>query len=374
MMADRKKGGSARRTGKRRRSRGGFSFWKFLGIYAGLLAVLIVIGLVWVDGLLKDYEQGMPDGAISTVVSRLSGNGLDEFIEGHISDISEYETKEHVIDKVKSNMSSGELKYVRKTGEYTTERPVYLVKAGDVSVAKISLKKNGTNKHGFTLWDVDQVSFGDFLGADNAVDIVAPSGAVVTVNGKVLTDANVSEGGRIVEKTKNVGDYTELPTTNLYKVEGLLAEPDITVVLGGTALDVEFDEKNMVYEASFPQDEELLAQNLDRIRNINIEYGKYIINKGSLSTMKSYMVGQAREYISDIPAIWAYLWGKTYTYDFPSNEVGNCVRYSDDCFSCDVNFNIHVSWGTGETSYDTSMSYVFVKSGGSWYLADFSFN
>ena len=35
-------------------------FWKFLAVYSGILIVVIAIGLIWIYGLLDDYEEGMP--------------------------------------------------------------------------------------------------------------------------------------------------------------------------------------------------------------------------------------------------------------------------------------------------------------------------
>lgn len=350
------------------------SFWGFLGIYSALLVVLIAIGLIWVYGLLGDYEQGMPDGAMAKVLEKFSDKNIDKFVEEHVQGVSEFETSENVLSKVKGNLSKGELSFVRKNGEFTSDRPVYVVKSGDTAVAKVSLKESGKNRHGFTLWEEEQISFGDFLGKDNAVSILAPANAEVLVNNKKLSSANVSESGIVEEKAKNVGDFVSVPTNNMYKIEGLLAEPEITATLDGVKLDVTMNEKTKQYVVSYPKDDDLLAKNESRIKNINQEYGKYIINRGSLSKLQSYMVGKAKEYISDIPAIWAYLWGKTFNYDFPTNEVSNCVKYSDDCFSCDVHFNIHVNWGTGETNYDTNMTYVFVRKNNDWYLADFAIN
>lgn len=54
----------------------------------------------------------------------------------------------------------------------------------------------------------------------------------------------------------------------------------------------------------------MLSQMKDDIMGIARNYGKYIINRGSLSSLTKRMVGYANEYMSDIPAVWAYLYGK----------------------------------------------------------------
>lgn len=103
-------------------------------------------------------------------------------------------------------------------------------------------------------------------------------------------------------------------------------------------------------------------------------YGKYIINRGSLSTLSGYMLGYAKEYVSDIPAVWAFLYGKTYTYEFQNESITNFSKYSDNCFSCDVYYDLYVDYKTGNTTYNTSLTYTFVKTGGKWYVADFIIN
>ena len=86
------------------------------------------------------------------------------------------------------------------------------------------------------------------------------------------------------------------------------------------------------------------------------------------------MVGYANEYISDIPAVWAFLYGKTYTYEFNNENISNFRKYSDDCFSCDVYYDLYVDWKDGNKTYNTSVTYTFVKTDGEWYVADFIIN
>ena len=96
----------------------------------------------------------------------------------------------------------------------------------------------------------------------------------------------------------------------MYDVGQLIAKPDITAKLNGKDLTVDYDKKTG-YTIYYPSDDELYKSMESRIYTIAEQYGAYIINRGSLSKLSSYMVGTAAEYVSDIPAIWAYLWGKS---------------------------------------------------------------
>ena len=89
-------------------------------------------------------------------------------------------------------------------------------------------------------------------------------------------------------------------------------------------------------------------------------------------TQTNKKIGNAKEYMSDIPAIDVYLIGRTFTYDITDENVSNFRKYSDDCYSCDVDYNLNVKWSSGSTTYNISLTYVFVKQNDKWMLADFS--
>lgn len=362
-------GGTKPKIGGRRNT-----FWKFLGIYSGVWVVLIAIIIFWVYNLLEDYEESMPDSYMNKVLAQFEYDYIPELVNANAEQISAYEKQENIVAYLQGKIAETKPDFVRKSGEFTSEKPVYMVKAGDTGLAKVTLAQNGTNRHRFTVWKTEKVEIGQFLGAENAFTITAPSKAEVLINGKKADDSILSEKNVPVDILKNIADFTELPANNVYQCTGLMAEPDIQVMLDGAALTVTKDQKTGNYTAAYPGDDILQEAVSEHITNINTEYGKYIINRGSLSRLKQYMIGNARQYVSDIPAIWAFLWGKEYTYEFKNNEIKNFVKYSEDCFTCDVHFDLYVDWGTGNKTYDTNLAYVFVKQDDAWYLADFSIN
>lgn len=352
------------------------AFWKFLAVYSGILVLVIAAGLIWIYGLLDDYEEGMPDVAMTDIINEhFTYDNVEKLIMDNQDEIGRYENISVVISYVQDAIYGKEVTFSRKSGEYTNETPVYMVKSENKNIAKVSLKEERKNGHGFSVWGIDKVIFGEFQNNGNMVTITAPSQAVVTINGRTAEDDIVSERDTAIELLEGVKDYVELPTNTIYKVEGLMAKPEIKAELNGVQLVVS-EEAGLegTYTISYPGDEQLLTEQSEYIKNINVEYGKYIINKGSLTRLKSYMIGNAKQYVSDIPAVWAFLWGKTYTYEFKTNEISNFVKYSDDCFSCDVKFDLYVKWNTGDKTYDTGMTYIFVKQEDKWYLADFAIN
>ena len=45
-----------------------------------------------------------------------------------------------------------------------------------------------------------------------------------------------------------------------------------------------------------------------------------------------------------------------------------------NCFSCDVYYDLYVDWKDGNKTYNTSVTYTYVKTNGAWYVADFILN
>ena len=120
MIEDKK---SDRRYKKKRRLKG---YWKFLAIYSGVLAGLIVIGLIWVYGLLGAYEKGMPDVAMDNIIrTQFSSENIDNLVNQNAGEVSPYEDVDNV-RKYLENTVNGNLTFARKSGEYTNDSPVYL--------------------------------------------------------------------------------------------------------------------------------------------------------------------------------------------------------------------------------------------------------
>ncbi len=360
-------------TGNKKRKKKFSNFKKFLCIYCGILLIVGVVVLIMLHSLLKDYEEGIPSGAMDKVAEQFTPDGIGKLLADSNVTVNEFETTDTIAEYFKDKLSEGAVSYKKKAGEYSEKTPVYVVYAGDTPIAKVELASAGKNAHKFNKWTIGTVSFGDYTKNLAEVKITAPTGAEVYVNGVEVSDTYKTESAVEFAPCLHVSDYVTTPTNDVYDVGQLIAQPVITAKLNGKDLTVDYDKKKG-YTVNYPSDDELQKSMESRIYTIAEQYGAYIINRGSLSKLSSYMVGTAAEYVSDIPAIWAYLWGKSYTYQFNNESITNFRKYSDNCFSCDVYYDLYVDYQTGNTTYDTSLTYTFVKQGGTWMLADFLIN
>lgn len=344
-------------------------FKKFLIIYPAVFIVVAAVLLIMLNGLLKDYEASEPNNVMAEFTENFKADGIGGLLRDAETNLTEFETIDILIAYFEEKIADKDISYKRKSGEFTSAKPVYSIMAGDEAIAKITLEEKGKNGHNFVEWKIGNIAFEDAKDEAKEITIKAPAGAKVSINGVEVSESYKSGEDVVVEATKNVGELTDMAYETTYVISGLIKEPEITAQLNGVQLAVTKEEAG--YNVSFPADDTLLAEQKEYITNIFEHYGKYIINRGNLSKLLSYTKGTAYTYLSDIPAVWAYLYGKTYTYEFRNESVTNLVKYSDECFSVEVYFDLFVDWQTGNTTYNTSMTYIFVSEDGTWYLADF---
>lgn len=349
-------------------------FARFLICYSAVLAAAMVVCWIVLYGFIKDYEEGRPSSQMDKIISYFTADNVENLLNESSVKVNEFETNEQIAGYLEGKLGNETVTYRKKSREYSESTPVYVVYAGDTPIAKVSLVQNGKNSHNFTKWKMGSVSFDDYSDKsnNNTITISAPSDSKVMVNGIEVGDSYIKESGQEFSPCKHVGDYVEKPLRTVYEISGLVAQPQVEAELSGVNLEIV--NENNTYTAEYPSDDDMLAEMQDDITSIARNYGKYIINRGSLSSLTSRMVGYANEYISDIPAVWAFLYGKTYTYEFNNENISNFRKYSDDCFSCDVYYDLYVDWKDGNKTYNTSVTYTFVKTDGEWYVADFIIN
>lgn len=348
----------------------GNGFVAFIITYSVLLIALIVAGLIYVWNLLIDYEASIPDVNMEKYLVEFEAENIPALMDKYPVEINEYDSMDKVVAAYVNQAERGEISYRKLTGSYTNTTPVYEVMAGDKAIAKVELCENGKNSHGFSVWELKDISFEGYGPNTYDVSIKVPGKATVLINGDVINEA-YNVGTEPVALTSNLAEHIlDVPEYKIYKIEDLITSLSINVE-GDSIVQVTDGEYDIEY--TFGTDEDLKQAVSGQVTTMAREYGAYIINKGSLGTLRSYMTGKASEYVSDIPAIWAYLWGEEYSHSYTNEVIDNFVKYSDDCFSCDVSFTLNVTYrGTRSISYDTALSCMYVKKNGRWYLADFA--
>lgn len=346
-------------------------FGRFLITYCSVLFVLAIGTWILLYLFIGDYEEGQSKHIMESYVEDFSKDKYEELVSKVELDVSDFEEKEQIASYLADKIDYTDVTYKKKAGEFSEQNPVYELVAGKKKVAKISLASQDENFFGFPIWGIDKVEVKDYLEGNDkkTYELIVPTGSAVVVNGKNVGDTYVTESGILFEPCKNISAYVETPTLTKYVISDLMIEPEVEVSLNEQALVLEKEET--IITASYPEDTALLEEQREAIEALAKNYSLYLINKSSLGVLNASMIGTAQEYVRDIPAIWAFPQGGTASFE--DMELWNCLRYSDDCFSVNISYNMKVVWtnGTPEANYDTHLNYTFVKRNGKWYLADF---
>ena len=113
------------------------NFKKFLCIYCGILLLAGVITLIMLHSLLKDYEEGMPSGAMDKIVNQFTPDGIGKLLSDNSVKVNEFETNDTITSYFTDKLNDGTVSYKKKAGEYSEKTPVYVVYAGDTPIAKV---------------------------------------------------------------------------------------------------------------------------------------------------------------------------------------------------------------------------------------------
>lgn len=343
-------------------------FVLFLSIYSITLIALIAVGLVWVWGLLADYETGLAEGTADKVLEEFAGADLSELVEKNGIESSEFENTDAIVLAYEKLIKDKKLVYKRKAGEYTSSAPVYYITADNIPVAEFALLQTGKNKHGFPIWQAGDIKLNESCIDTHSITVKVPAQTEVYINDVKAGDKYIS-AHEDISLAKNISEYvTYVPGYDIYEIDGLINTPKVRAE-GEYITDMTQEDDK--YACDYIEDDTILSENEELFRRIGSNYGGYIINKVSYTTLSKDLIGNAKKVMSDIPAIWAYLYGETYTYDFTDWKFENLVRYSDECFSCDISFVLNVHYRvTRLITYDTKLTGIFVKQDGRWYMAD----
>ncbi len=195
------------------------SFKWILILYIGVLLVLSLSAVLYVQSLLRDYEACQPGKRVEEQISLLEQAANDgtlwEIFTLPTFEESVYEDVDYA-DLYRSALSSGTLSYSLKAGAFAEDSLVYNLTDGNHVYAEVTLTQVGdpvTRLAVFTFQDW-KVSSTKIVAHPKSFTITAPHDFTVSVNGVVLTEED--------RQTQNDG-------TVKYTAENLYFEPKIQI-------------------------------------------------------------------------------------------------------------------------------------------------
>ena len=347
-------------------------YFKGLLIYLCVLVLIgsVLLGILW--DFLKNYQVSMPASVMNDIIVALKDTKDGSEFEKYTSASSnEFEAQDKINDFYLSIKGKDNISYSIVSDESSAKKKTYFVKSEDEQILKVvlDLKKDGA-RYGFDRWYIKEMK-----SADSQVDIIAPSGFGVYINGTKVKDTYITSAESQIPLLENIYTkswVTDLPNLTEYKVDGFVSVPKVTIKENGEEIVLSKNSEG-VYEYPFSATEEFTKSISPRIIEASEAYGEYITKDTDFGNLAQYLIGGSKLY-ENLRTLEIRWYQEHESYEFNNQKVTDFKMYSDNCFSCNVYFEQTVYSSGVPNVYKTDLTWIFVKINNTWYLADMNIN
>ena len=320
----------------------------------------------WLNDFLVNYEASQPTTKCEEIFLEHFTNpdwsalytmaGLDD---------TDYEGADAFADYMDEKLAGGKLSYV-ETSAGLSGGHKYLLKLGDETLGYFTLVDRAPQGAELPDWQLGEVHVNVSYG--KTVLIQTMKGHKVSVNGVELNNEDI-----IQISTTLAGNYlpggVSAPTTCIYQVEGLMADPRIVVTdENGEATSVEYSlESGMYIEQTAVNT--IGAEEEDVAMAAAETYAKYMIEEANYAQLGKYFDSSSKIY-KTITSMTLWMQGHD-GYEFANEKVSQYCRYSDDLFSARVALSLNVTRRNGTVKeYTVDTTLFFKHTGSKWLVYD----
>lgn len=242
-----------------------------------------------------------------------------------------------------------------KAAEFTDETPVYVLKNGADSLARITLAGSELD------WSVSEVEL--LIEGSYSASVTVAEGYQVRCNGKEMDQTYAEEVASALH-VESLTDLLEEPVTwSCYSVQGLLMEPELTVEppAGYTALQNETGYYLLCPEKS-------LREYTDKAVSFVKAYLYYYMSgfKNTESNMYGvlkYLTPGTQAYRDIRETYSGVSWATNYSgIDTSKTYAGDVIVWAENCFSVDVTYDADATLSRQEVDYaDATMRVYFLR-------------
>lgn len=358
----------------------------FYRVYFGAVAVAliaIVIGLIWLNGVVADYEIAEPRHVADEVVKLFEDGSYDQVYEIDTSaqDISGGD-RAFYVESLK-NLSAGKRVSWSFASESEGQRK-YTVTLDGSHFADFTLVPSGeTTSHGNTLWKLGSITTNvvtenNLRASDPAMAayrIQAPADYTVLIDGEALTeDAVIRRDISVLPDKFDLPEGAAAPTLVEYGFNSENEKPDIRVTdaSGGEMSVVESSEN--IWVCAPREDAEMKAKCEEAVRKLAQRIAKFTSQDlGQATILESTVPGSPAE--TQLKR-FSNRWAPTHkSVSFENMEVSQFYVLSDDCFTCHVTFDfIITSVRDNDYPYHTEYTFCVSRYRGGGRLYNLTFN
>ncbi len=357
-------------------------FYRVYFAALGVALVCVVIGLIWLNGAVRDYEVAQPVHA-AEVVAQL-------FESGDYESLYAFDTSAQAVSggdrafyaNSLKNLAQGKTLDWREAFSADANQKSYVVTLDGDKFATFTLVPSGkTTGHGNPLWQLGSVTTHIEVKQPEptrspdaaAYRVTAPQGCAVTVDGRALTEADILSTEPLLPEGFLPEGYAS-PTMVTYGFSSEGEQPAIAVTdASGEALAVEADGEG-AWRSNPREDAALRESYQDAVVKLGERIAKYTAKDLSQSALLSGVADDspAETVIKKFSNSWA---PNHKTSKIVNPVVSDFYAISEDCFTCHVEFEFILTSRRGnDYTYPTAYTFCVVKRKGEGRLYNLMFH
>lgn len=358
------------------------TFGKFLIAYSVVWVIAIVIIGIKLWGICSAYQTDYdaskaaanPDLVMDQELAIYNSDNLKNLAPDFVAMVSEFEKEDNIAAALDTRIVGKSITYERDEN-FAERKPRYNIKADGTLIGQVVLtQKAESDTFGFHICELSEASLLTDDIEFRSVNIVAPMGADVYVNGKLLDSSYVIEekefSSLVAKKAIEKSGVTHGTVT--YEINNLLQEPTVELKIDGESYD--FDEAS---EGSYVLQAYASDELVERVTNGVLEGGRlYIKNLNNLvgfGYISPYLVYGSDAYNNISSAQQGISWaGAPSELEIVEAEIVEIQVYSDSIFTAKTHYNVHRVY-RGET-YDEDMDFelLYENVNDHWYISSFA--
>ena len=358
-------------------------FYRIYFVVVAVALVAIVIGLVWLNGAVADYEVAQPVHAAEEVAALFEEGDWDRIydLDTSAKDISDGDRGLYV-ERLTELTDDGDIAWSPAFSSNPDEVK-YTVTLEDDKLATFTLVPSGqTTSHGNRLWKLGSITThvaveGTEAAGDLSVApyrVKAPEGYTVTVNGRELTAEDAIATGEAIFQADFLPEGVTAPTMTEYAFFSEEGEPVLSAKdASGKEATVEPDGDSR-WVCNLKEDEDFKNQFSSAIVALAERVAKYTVKDLSRNGIMKDVASEspAESILKKFSNDWA---PPHKTATVTDAKVTDFHVLSDDCFTCHVEFTFTLRTRRGnDYVYPTSYTFCVVKRKGAGKLYNINFN
>lgn len=252
-----------------------------------------------------------------------------------------------------------------KAMEFTNETPVYVLKNGDETLARVVMSGSELT------WKVSNVDL--LVEGTHSASVWIVDGCRVFCNGRELDSEFSGESSDYFNYEPLAGKLVNPVTWLCYTVDGLLLEPEISVEPPENRGLIKASEN--VYLLCLEDDATVFT---DKAVQFVQAYLNYYMSgrrdtRTNLNKALSFLTTGTRAYKSLSGTYNGVVWNASYdNIDTSKTFADNVIVWADNCYSVDVTYNADcTSKGNAVDYADATMRIYFLQTGSGFVISDF---